>query len=368
MSEHIPLLDLSAEVEFLWPKLVGAVEGVLRSGRFIGGPEVEAFEAEVAAYLGVSHAVSVNSGTDALVIALDVLGVGPGDEVITTAYSFFATAEAIHRVGARPVFVDIDSETFNIDPAAIEAEITERSKVIVPVHLFGRPADTGTIQSIAHRHGLHVLEDTAQAFGAGTADGKAGTTGSVGAYSFFPSKPLGGFGDGGLLVTAIDELADRARMLRTHGARVKFHNELIGYNSRLDDLQAAMLRVKLPYVDEWNASRRRAAARYNEGLAGIELVRTPNDSADGLHVYHCYTIRTAADRRDELQSQLRACGIDSAIYFPLPLHRLPAYEGSEVRLPEAERASREVLSLPIGPMLREADQDRVIELITKVLG
>lgn len=221
MSEHIPLLDLTAEVELLWPQLVGAVERVLRRTRFIAGAEVEAFEAEVAAYLGSPHAVSVNSGTDALVIALDALGIGPGDEVITTAFSFFATAEAIHRVGAAPVFVDIDPVTFNIDAGRVQSAITERTKAILPVHLFGRLAELDTLQPIADAHGLRIVEDVAQAFGAGPPHARAGTLSDIGTYSFFPSKPLVGFGDGGLLVSSDGDVAERARLRRSHGSRHK---------------------------------------------------------------------------------------------------------------------------------------------------
>jgi dTDP-4-amino-4,6-dideoxygalactose transaminase len=251
----IPVYDPLPEVEALWEELQAAALRVLRSGRYILGPEVEAFEEEVAAYLGVKHAIGANSGTDALVIALRALGVGPGDEVITTPFTFFATAEAISLVGATPVFVDIDPRTFNINPDLIPSAITPRTKAILPVHLYGLPAEMDPILEIARSHGLKVLEDCAQAFGATYKGKKVGTLGDAGAFSFFPTKNLGGFGDGGLIATNSDEVAERARMLRAHGSRRKYYNEAIGYNSRLDALQAALLRVKLPRVDAWNFFR-----------------------------------------------------------------------------------------------------------------
>lgn len=368
MSEHIPLLDLTAEVELLWPQLVEAVERVLRGTQFIMGAEVEAFEEEVANYLNVPHAVSVNSGTDALVIALDALGVVPGDEVITTAYSFAATAEAIHRVGAQPVFVDIDPKTFNIDAGQVADAVTKRTKVVLPVHLFGRLADMDSLTDVAEAHGLRVVEDAAQAFGAGPPNARAGTIGHVGAFSFFPSKPLGGFGDGGLLATSDSDVAERARMLRVHGSRVKYRPELVGYNSRLDEMQAALLRVKLPYVDDWNDARRLLAFRYQERLGSIDGLVTPDDPGREMHVFHAYTIRTKRQVRDELQASLHESGIHTAVYFPVPLHRLPMYPADHRQLPEAERASTEVLSLPLGPLMQETTQDRVIAAVLKVLG
>src|SRR5690554_750531 len=322
VTKTIPILDLGPEIEQLWDELSAAFQRVMRSGQFIGGPEVQAFEREVADYLGVKHAVGVNSGTDALVIGLRALGVGAGDEVITTPFSFFATAESISNVGATPVFVDVDERTFNIDPGLIEAAITPRTKAILPVHLYGRPAEMDAILAVAERHGLKVIEDCAQSFGAryrGTR--QTGTMGHVGAYSFFPSKNLGAFGDGGLVATDDDHIAEQARMLRAHGSKRKYHNEVLGYNSRLDALQAAFLRVKLPHVDAWNEGRRATARRYGELLADVPGVVTP-EIVDG-HVFHQYTVRLLGNDRDQVQKRLSDAGIGTMVYYPVPQDRLP---------------------------------------------
>jgi dTDP-4-amino-4,6-dideoxygalactose transaminase len=345
---RIPVYDPLPEVDFLWPELEEAFRRVMRSGRYILGPEVEAFEKEVASYLGVKHAIGVNSGTDALVIALRALGVGPGDEVITTPFTFFATAEAISLVGATPVFVDIDPRTFNINPDLIPSAITPRTKAILPVHLYGLPAEMDPILEIARSHGLKVLEDCAQAFGATYRGKKVGTLGDAGAFSFFPTKNLGGFGDGGLIATNSDEVAERARMLRAHGSRRKYYNERVGYNSRLDALQAAFLRVKLRHVDAWNEARRQVASRYNELLAGLPGLVLPEVSPG--HVFHQYTVRVLGGR-DRVAEALAREGVGTMVYYPVPLHRLPVYAHMGAALPEAERAAREVLSLPMGPFL-----------------
>ena len=283
---EIPMLDLAPQLDELWDEFNAAVQRVLRSTQFVLGEEVAAFEQEVATYLGVKHAVGLNSGTDALVIGLRALGVGPGDEVVTTAFSFFATAEAVSSVGATPVFVDVDEATFNIDPDKLEAAVTKRTKAILPVHLYGRPAAMTQILKVAQTHGLKVLEDCAQSFGAryyGEGDtmpelfGRhTGTLGDVGAFSFYPTKNLGAFGDAGLLVTDDDETAKLARMLRNHGSKERYVNEMLGYNSRLDSLQAALLRVKLPHVDKWNEARFQAAARYNALLRDVCGIITPS--------------------------------------------------------------------------------------------
>jgi dTDP-4-amino-4,6-dideoxygalactose transaminase len=362
------MLDLSPELDSLWDELNEAIQGVLRSGRFILGPDVAAFEQEVASYLGTRHAIGVNSGTDALVIGLRALGIGAGDEVITTPFTFFATAEAITQVGATPVFVDIDPETLNIDPAQVAAHVTERTRAVLPVHLFGHAVDMDALQGVAAEHGLKVVEDVAQAFGGDFRGRKVGTLGDVGAYSFFPSKNLGAYGDGGLITTDDDAVAEGARMLRAHGARRKYHNEAIGYNSRLDTLQAAILRVKLPHLDESNAGRRRVAERYREGLELIPGV-TPAVEADyARHVYHQYTIRIDGGRRDAVAAQLEAAGIQSMIFYPTPLYRLPPYAHMGVTLTECERAAAEVLSLPIWPGMTEAVQDRIIDEIRQALA
>jgi dTDP-4-amino-4,6-dideoxygalactose transaminase len=361
---RIPVYDPLPEVEFLWPELEEAFRRVMRSGQYILGPEVEAFEKEVASYLRMKHAIGVNSGTDALVIALRALGVGPGDEVITTPFTFFATAEAISLVGATPVFVDIDPRTFNINPDLIPSAITPRTKAILPVHLYGLPAEMDPILEIARSHGLKVLEDCAQAFGATYKGRKVGTLGDAGAFSFFPTKNLGGFGDGGLIATDSDEVADRARMLRAHGSRRKYYNEAIGYNSRLDALQAAFLRVKLRHVDAWNEARRQVASRYNELLAGLPGLVLPEVSPG--HVFHQYTVRVL-EWRDRVAEALAREGVGTMVYYPVPLHRLPVYAHMGAALPEAEQAAREVLSLPIGPHLNPSSQEGVSEALKAFL-
>ncbi|NPA93751.1 MAG: DegT/DnrJ/EryC1/StrS family aminotransferase [Chloroflexi bacterium] len=348
---RIPIYDPRPEIEALWDEIHAAIDRVLRSGRFILGPEVEAFEREVAEYLGVKYAIGVNSGTDALVIALRALGIGPGDQVITTPFTFFATAEAISLVGAQPVFVDIDPVTFNIDPARIPAAITPRTKAILPVHLYGHAADMDPILEIAREHGLKVLEDVAQAFGGAYKGRKLGSLGDAAAFSFFPTKNLGGFGDGGLIATNDPQVADLARMLRAHGARRKYYNEMLGYNSRLDALQAAVLRVKLKHVDEWNRRRREVAARYQKALGKLEGVILPREMSYAYHVYHQYTVRILHGRREEVRRRLTEAGIGTMVYYPVPLHRLPVYAWPEGSLLHAERAAREVLSLPMGGKL-----------------
>ncbi|RTH03485.1 erythromycin biosynthesis sensory transduction protein eryC1 [Thermus scotoductus] len=365
VRERIPILDLTPEVEELWDDLMAAITRVLRSGQFILGPEVEAFEREVAEYLGVKHAIGVNSGTDALVIGLRALGIGPGDEVITTPFSFFATAEAISLVGATPVFVDIDPKTFNLNPDLIAAAITPRTKAILPVHLYGRPAEMDPILDLAEAHGLKVLEDCAQAFGATYRGKKVGTLGHAGAFSFFPSKNLGAYGDGGLLVTNDDEVATLGRMLRAHGSKRKYYNETVGYNSRLDALQAAILRVKLPRVDTWNQARRQVALRYNELLADVPGLVLPEVSEG--HVFHQYTVRVLNGKRDEVQQRLDVQGISTLVYYPVPLHRLPVYGYPSGSFPWAERLATEVLSLPIWPQMGLEAQAWVAQVLARVL-
>lgn len=367
-TEPIPAMDLSPGIDDLRAELVTAVEEVLSSGRFILGPNVVAFEDEVAAYLGVDHAVGVNSGTDALVIGLRALGVSPGDEVVTSPFTFFATAEAISVIGARPVFVDIDPDTFNIDASAVEGAIGPRTRAIMPVHLFGQPADMDEITRLAAEHELVVLEDAAQAMGADWRSRKAGTIGGGGAFSFFPSKNLGGFGDGGLLATDDAAVADRARMLRSHGGKRKYHNEMLGYNSRLDELQAALLRKKLPRLDAANAGRRRVADRYDAALASANGVVRPTVVPGVSHVFHQYTIRVGGGRRDDVAACLNQAGISTMVYYPVPVHRLPVYTELGFHLPEADRAATEVLSLPIWPEMTDAQVDRVVATLGRALA
>jgi dTDP-4-amino-4,6-dideoxygalactose transaminase len=359
-------LDLARETESLGEELREALEGVLRTGRFILGPNVEALEDEIARYLGVRHAIGLNSGTDALLIGLEALGVGKGDEVVTSPFTFVATAEAIHRAGATPVFVDIDPVTFNLDPAALEERITERTRALLPVHLFGHPADMDPVVEIARRRGLRVFEDAAQAIGAEYRGRKAGALGDAAAFSFYPTKNLGAYGDGGMIVTDDDEVADRARGLRNHGALDKYRSDVAGHNSRLDEIQAAVLRVKLPRVDAWNDVRREMARRYGEALADVPDVLPPSEAPWAHHVWHQYTIRLPRDLREPIREKLTAAGIATAVYYPVPLHTLGAYR-SERTLPEAERAAEQVLCLPIGPTLPDDAVPRVTEELRRLL-
>jgi dTDP-4-amino-4,6-dideoxygalactose transaminase len=366
-ARAIPVLDLSAELSEVSADLEGAWRRVVASGQFILGAEVDGFEREVASFLGRKHAIGVNSGTDALVIALRVLGIGPGDEVVTSAFSFFATSESVGAVGATPVFVDIDPATFNLSPELVEKALSPRTKAIIPVHVFGQPAEMQRIDALARRRGLAVIEDAAQAFGASCGGRPVGGWGRINAFSFFPSKNLGALGDGGLIVTDEDPLAEHARMLRAHGSRRKYFNEEIGYNSRLDALQAAFLRAKLPHVARWNALRRAAASRYRELLAGVEGIVLPVERSQGDHVYHQFTIRVQRGLRDLLRTKLSAEGIGTMVYYPKALHQLPVYRGALGRFPEAERAADEVLSIPFWPRIGPDVQERVAERISACL-
>ena len=349
------MVDLRAQVASLRPELDAAVAAVLDSGAFVRGPFVAAFEAELAAYvqtLGVGGevwALGVGNGTDALQIALMALGVGPGDEVVCPAFTFVATAEAAALLGARPVFVDVDPDTFNLDPARVADAVTERTKAVVPVHLFGQMADLGAIREAAG--GVALVEDAAQALGA-TRDGRAaGTVGEVGTLSFYPSKNLGAFGDGGAILTTDADLAARVRAIANHGAERKYHHTMVGVNSRLDAFQAAILSVQLRHLPAWTDARRAAAAVYDAHLADVAEVRRPARAAGARHVFHQYTVRVPADVRDGLREHLRARGVPTMVYYPEPLHRMPPYAGGAADLPETDRACAEVLSLPMHPHL-----------------
>jgi dTDP-4-amino-4,6-dideoxygalactose transaminase len=352
----IPLTDVRAQYAPLLGELKERIAGVLDSGRFILGPEVKAFEEESARRLGVGDAIGVANGTDALVLVLDALGVGPGDEVVCPAFTFYATAESIARLGATPVFADIDRDTLNLDPADVAARVTERTKAIVAVHLFGRPLDVAALPG-----SLPVVEDAAQAFGAASHGRAVGSTGAAGTFSFYPTKNLFGLGDGGLVTTSDPELAARVRLLRFHGSRDKETFDAVGYNSRLDELQAAALRIFLRHVDEWNGARRRAAARYLELGVG-DACEPPRD--DPGHVYHLYVVRTR--ERERLAAALDQASIGWAAYYTTPLHLQPVFahlgyvEGS---LPETERASRETLALPLWPAISVEQQERVVECL-----
>ncbi|TAM86013.1 DegT/DnrJ/EryC1/StrS family aminotransferase [bacterium] len=360
----IPILDLTVQYRALKPEIDAVVADVFAHGHFINGPHVHAFEAEIAAYLNVPYAVALNSGTDALHLALRALDIGPGDEVITTPFTFAATTEAIGIVGATPVFADIDPRTFAIDPQQIERLIGPRTKAVLPVHLYGTPAAMEEIMTIAQRHGVAVIEDCAQSIGAKVGVEATGTIGDIGCFSFFPSKNLGAYGDGGMLVTRSERIADRVRALRAHGGAVKYHHDELGVNSRLDEVQAAILRVKLPHLDDWNARRRAIAQRYTEQLQHVPGLDTPSCALASLPVYHQYTVRV--DQRDALRRLLSDVGIQTMVYYPTPLHLQPVHAHLGLgpgTFPHAERAAAEVLSLPIYPELDVLDQERVIAAI-----
>lgn len=368
MTHRIPFLDLARETASLGKELREALERVIQSGQFVLGPNVEALEEEIARYLGVRHAVGLNSGTDALIIGLEALGVSAGDEVVTSPFTFVATAEAIVRTGAKPVFVDIDPATFNLDPAALEACITDRTRALLPVHLFGHPADMDPVVEIAGRRGLRVFEDAAQAFGAAYRGRKVGSLGDAAAFSFYPTKNFGAYGDGGMVVTDDDDVAARARGLRNHGALDKYRSGVPGHNSRLDEIQAAVLRVKLPRVDAWNEVRREMARRYGEGLADVRDVVLPSEAPWAHHVWHQYTIRVPGELRDPVREKLAAAGIATAAYYPVPLHALAAYGAGKPSLPESERAAEQVVNLPIGPTLPDDTVTTVTNELRRLLS
>jgi len=366
---QVPVLNLKAQYATLQPEIDEAVGRVLASGQFILGPEVRAFEREMADFCGTRFAWGVASGTDALRLSLAALGIGPGDEVITTPFTFVATANTISRAGAQPVFVDIDPATFNLDPEQLEPAITEKTRAIVPVHLYGQPAGIGRIQEIARRHGLAVIEDAAQAIGALWEGRPAGSLGTVGCFSFYPTKNLGAYGDAGLLVTDDPDLAATLDVLRNHGrCNAKYLYDCIGFNSRLDELQAAILRVKLRRLPAWSTRRREIAALYGRLLSPAP-VTLPAEAEGVTHVYHQYTIR--APRRDALQEALAAEGIGTAIYYPVPLHLQTMYRDLglvEGAFPEAERAAQEALSLPIYAELTDAQVRTVGRAICQFYG
>ena len=361
-------LDLKAQFASIREEVMAAIASVMESQVFILGPEVKTLEDEVAAKLGARYAVACASGTDALVLSLMAAGIGPGDEVITTPFSFIATAGSIAHVGATPVFVDIDPVSFNIDPVKIEAAITPRTRAIMPVHLFGLPVDLDPILALAKSRALFVIEDAAQAIGSRHNGQAIGTFGDFGCFSFFPSKNLGGAGDGGMITTNSSERAERLKMIRAHGSKRKYFHEILGTNSRLDALQAAILRVKLRHLDSWAEGRRNRADRYRELFRAADLNEIVNcppiRSETFYHVYNQFTIRSI--RRDELKDSLLAAGIPTEIYYPLCLHlqRAFAYLGyKEGDLPIAEQASREVLSLPVFPELSDGQQDRIVKAV-----
>jgi dTDP-4-amino-4,6-dideoxygalactose transaminase len=364
----IQLVDLTAQYHSIKEEIDAAVNATLESGHFILGPAVTQLEQSIASYLGMKYAIGLASGTDALVLALRATNIGPGDEVIIPAYTFFATASAVMSVGAKPVFVDVDPESYQIDVNKIGNYITSNTKAIIPVHLYGHPSEMEPILEIASSHGLRVIEDNAQGFGAEYNGKKTGSFGDIGCLSFFPTKNLGAFGDGGMTVTNDTALAERMRMLRTHGWKKKYFSEELGYNSRLDAIQAAILQVKLPHLDAWNAKRRELADVYGERLASIGIVM-PVERAWARHVYHLYIIRYS--RRDDLQAFLKKEGVAAEVYYPLPPHlAVPCskFGYKEGDFPHAEKASKETLALPLYPELTAGQQEQVIEAVRKFVS
>ena len=367
------MVDLRAQIEATRPEIDAAIAAVLDRGAFVRGPFVAAFEAELAAYvtgLGAESdvfALGVGNGTDALQIALMALGVGPGDEVVCPAFTFVATAEAAALLGATPVFVDIDPETFNLDPVTLKAALSTRTKAVVPVHLFGQCADTTAIRAICDPLGIPVVEDMAQAVGATWEGRPAGTLGALGCLSFYPSKNLGAFGDGGAIVTTDAALAERVRQIANHGAARKYHHTAVGVNSRLDAMQASILSVHLRHLPAWTNARRAAAALYDAAFAEMDDVVRPVRSPEARHVFHQYTVRVPAEARDPLAAALRERGVPTMIYYPEPIHRMPPYAGA-ADLPETDRACREVLSLPMHPHLTAEQVRFVADAVRQSLG
>jgi dTDP-4-amino-4,6-dideoxygalactose transaminase len=359
----VPLLDLKRQYAPIRDDIDRAIATVIDHGQFILGPEVARLEAEIAAFCVVKHAVGVASGTDALLLALQACGVGSGDEVITSAFSFFSSAGVISRLGARPVFVDIDPDTFNIDPNRIEKAVTRRTKTIMPIHLFGQCADMDPIMKIADKRGIKVIEDAAQAIGSGYRERNAGSIGAAGCFSFFPTKNLGCAGDGGMIITNDDGIAETVKLLRVHGGRSEYLHEVVGYNSRLDTMQAAILSAKLPHLPEWTEARRKNAARYDRALAGLPL-KTPVVREWAYHIYNQYTI--ALESRDELKAWLQKKQIGHKVYYPVPFHMQQCFRDlgySHGDLPNCERAAETVISIPIFGEMTSAEQDEVIAAI-----
>lgn len=365
---NVKMLDLSEQYQSMRVEIIQKLDEVMLSSQFILGNNVKQLESDIAKYSNVKYGIGVGNGSDAIHIALQAVGVGEGDEVITTPFTFFATAGSIVRTGAKPIFVDIDPITFNIDPKKIEEVITNKTKAIVPVHLYGQIADMEPIINIAKKYNLAIIEDAAQAIGAKYKGKTVGELGTAATYSFFPTKNLGAYGDGGMIITNDDNIAEKCRIIRVHGSKPKYYHHVLGYNSRLDEIQAAILNVKLPYIDRWSKERRKRAAYYseklNEKLNGF--IQTPVEREGNYHVFHQYTIR--ASKRDELQQYLKEQGIATMIYYPIPLHIQPVFKGLGYKkgdFPVAEKAAEEVLSLPMYPELKYEEQDYVVKKIVE---
>jgi dTDP-4-amino-4,6-dideoxygalactose transaminase len=371
-TRRIAVCDLKRHYEAVQPEIDAAVQRVMASGWYVLGAEVEAFERAFAAYLGVQHVVGVANGTDALTLACLAIGAGPGDEVITVSNTATPTAMGITAAGATPVFCEIEDETFNMDPAFLESLIGSRTKAIMPVHLYGQAARMDAVLAIAEKHGLPVIEDVAQAHGATIGGRMLGSLGAIGCFSFYPTKNLGGLGDGGACVTNDDDLADRLRLLRNYGQRTRYDHEILGRNSRLDELQAAILRAMLPHLEEWTERRRAIATRYDAGFAELEaagLVRRPVEADGNRHVYHLYQVRVAD--REALRAALGEAGIDTQVHYPIPVHLQQAYAplgGRPGQLPVTEQHARETVSLPMFPELTDEEVDRVVDAVRGFFG
>lgn len=363
VKHSIPAFDIKQQYSIIEAEVSAAVLEVLSSGRYIGGPIVANFEQQFADYTGVSECVGCNSGTDALFLALRALNIGAGDEVITTPFTFIATAEVISAVGAVPVFVDIDTTTFNLNVEQVAAAITPKTKAIIPVHLFGQPVDLTGLMDVAEAHNLLVVEDCAQSTGASWAGQKVGSIGHIGCFSFYPTKNLGAYGDGGAITTNDPEIAAKLRVLKEHGQKNRYYYEEIGVNSRLDAIQAAILQIKLRYLDIWNNQRRKVASRYHQFLNQVPGIIAPQELAGGMGVWNQYTIRVLGNKRDLIRSQLQERGVNTMVYYPHALHLQPVYESlgyKQGQLPVTEQVCQEVLSLPMFPELSEQQQDQVI--------
>jgi dTDP-4-amino-4,6-dideoxygalactose transaminase len=364
----VPMLDLSEQYQGMKTEVLQALDEVMSSSRFILGDNVKKLEEDIATYSNVNHGIGCGNGSDAIHIALQASGVGPGDEVITTTFTFFATGGAIVRAGATPVYVDIDPVTFNIDPEKIKEAITPKTKAIIPVHLYGQMANMEAISAIAKEHNLIVIEDAAQAIGAKAKGKSVGELGTAATYSFFPTKNLGAYGDGGMIVTNDDEIAEQCRVIRVHGSKPKYYHHVLGYNSRLDEIQAAVLNVKFPHLDTWSELRREKAANYTKLLneaVGDKIV-TPVEVEGNYHVFHQYTIKVP--NRDELQAYLKEQGVATMVYYPLPLHVQPVFKElgfKEGDLPVAEKIAKEALSLPMFPELKLDQQEYVVSKIAE---
>lgn len=369
VRERIPITRLDQADPELMDELLGVVESVARQGAFTMGAELEAFEEEFAAYCGSPYAVGVSSGTEAIVLALRALGIGAGDEVIVPTNSFIATAEAVSLAGARPVLIDVDPSTHLITPEGVAAAIGRATRAVIPVHLMGSTVDLDAILGVARPAGLKVIEDTAQAHGAFLAGRRAGSVGDVGCFSFYPTKNLGGWGDGGGIVTSDPQVAERIRLLRSHGEQPRYHHRIVGTTARLDALQAALLRVKLRRLDAANDARRRLGAALREGLAGTSVQLPKAAHADGDHVYHLFVVRTA--QRDALRDHLDAHGVSSAVHYPFPIHRTEAYADlglAQGSLPVAERLAQEILTLPLFPTMSDQDVARIVDAVRSFRG